>query len=112
MTVNINRLANALLTTSVDTVYTVPTGKTTRIDAIALTNTDTATAVSASVYLVASGGTASETNQVMSAQQIGPGQTVLVRGAIGQVLKQGGTIQVSATAANKINIYASGIEVA
>ena len=110
MAVNINRLANTLIGTSADAVYTVPASTVTRIDAMALTNTDT-NAQTASIWLVASGGGANAQTIVMSAQQIGPGQTVIVKGALGQVLKQGGTIQAQASVANRINIYASGVEI-
>lgn len=110
MAVNLDRLANALLDTSVTTVYTVAASTTARIDAMALTNNG-ALAATVSIWLVSSGGGASATTCVMSAQSIAPGQTVLVKGAIGQVLRQGGTIQAQASVASLVSIYASGVEI-
>lgn len=110
MAVNLNRLASRYIGTTADTVYTAPNSTVTRVDAMALTNTDTL-AQTVSIWLVASGSGPTNANCVLTAQQIGPGQTYIVKGALGQVLKQGGTIQAQASSADKVNIYASGVEI-
>jgi hypothetical protein len=111
MAVTPTRLCATYVPTAVDTLYTVGTGTVTRIDAMVLTNTDTS-AQTVSVYLVPSGGTPDNSNIVMAAQSIAPGETRRVSGAIGQVLRAGGTIRALASAATKVAIYASGVEIA
>lgn len=75
------------------------------ITAMALTNTSGG-AVTATVHL----GTAAAANCVMSARSIAAGETVLVTGAIGQVMEAGEVIQAAASAATSISMVASGIE--
>lgn len=96
------------LTTSAATYYT-STGVKTRIDAMALTNT-TASAATATVYLVPSGGSASASNCVLSAKSINAGDTYIVPGAIAQWLEAGGTLQALASANTTISIVASGVQ--
>ncbi len=110
MATNLNRFASAYLGITANTVYTTPTSTAARIDACALTNTDKL-AQTVSIWLVASGSGPTNANCVLASQQIGPGQTYIVKGALGQVLKQGGTIQAQASSADKVNIYASGVEI-
>lgn len=101
-------VAGSQLTTSAAVYYTA-TNCSTRIDAITLTNT-TAGAVTATVHLVASGGTATASNCVLSARSLAAGETLLVTGAIGQWLAAGGTIQALASAATSISLVASGVQ--
>jgi hypothetical protein len=96
------------LTGSAATYYTA-TGVKARIDAMALTNT-TAGAVTATVHLVPSGGSAAASNCVMSARSLAAGETIIVSGAIGQWLAAGGTIQALASSATSITLVCSGVE--
>jgi hypothetical protein len=96
------------LTGSAATYYTA-TGVKARIDALAVVNT-TAGAVTATVYLVPSGGSASASNCVLSARSLAAGETYVPPGAIGQWLDVGGTIQAFAGAVTSITLVASGIE--
>lgn len=96
------------LTTSAATYYT-STGVKTRIDAIALTNT-TASAATATVHRIASGGSASASNCVMSAKSINAGETVIVMGLLGQWLDPGDFIQALSSANTTITIVASGVQ--
>jgi len=98
------------LTTSAATYYTAPASTTTVIHTIALTNF-TGGAVTATVHLVPSGGSASNSNMIMSAQSIAAGATTLVTGATNQVLAAAGTIQALASAGTSISIVASGVEI-
>ena len=103
------RLVAGSQLTAVAATYYTATAVTTRIDACALTNT-TAGAVTATVHLVPSGGTATVSNCVMSAKSLAAGETVTVAGAIGQWLAAGGTLQALASAGASITLVSSGVE--
>lgn len=96
------------LTTSAATYYTA-TGVKARIDAMALTNTS-AGAVTATVHLVPSGGSAGASNCILSARSLAAGETYVVPGALGQWVETGGTIQALASGATSITLVASGVE--
>lgn len=111
MAVNRKRLIDgSQLTTSAVTYYTAPANTTTQITVLALTNT-TAGALTADVYLIPSGGSATDSNRVLSARSLAANETYIVTGAIGQVLAPAGFIQAKASAGTSINIVASGIEI-
>lgn len=96
------------LTTSAATYYTA-TNVRSRIDSCALTNT-TGGAVTATLHLVPSGGSASASNRVLSAYSIAAGQTYVPPGIIGQWIESGGTLQALASSATSISLVASGVE--
>lgn len=102
--------AGAQLTTSAATYYTAPANTTTIIQAVVLTNT-TGGAITATVHLVASGGTATALNMVLSAKSLLAGETYIVPGTAGLVLATGGTLQALASANTSISIMASGTEI-
>lgn len=109
MAITPKRLVNgSQLTNAVATYYTA-TNVSTRIDACALTNT-TAGAVTATLHLVASGGSASASNRVLDAYSIAAGQTYVPPGVIGQWIEEGGTLQALASANTSISIVCSGVE--
>lgn len=99
----------AQLTTSAATYYTTPTNVTTTISALSLCNT-TAGAVTATVHLVPSGGSASATNMILSARTLAAGESFSVPYAIGQSMAQGGTIQALASANTSISLSGSVYE--
>ena len=101
-------IAGSQLTNAAATYYTA-TGVKARIDALVLSNT-TAGAVTATVYLVPSGGSAGASNCILSARSLAAGESYVVPGAIGQWLEAGGTIQALAGANASITIVASGVE--
>lgn len=101
-------IAGSQLTTSAATYYTATAVKA-RIDALVLTNTS-AGAVTATVYLVPSGGSAGASNCILSARSLAAGESYVVPGALGQWLDSGGTIQALASSATSITIVASGVE--
>lgn len=101
--------AGAQLTTSAATYYTVPANTITTISAFTLTNT-TATARTATLYLVPSGGTAGATNCILSARTIAPGESYNVASAIGQTIPAGATIQALSDAGTGLTLVASGYE--
>jgi hypothetical protein len=97
------------LTTSALTYYTAPVSTLTTIAACTLTNTSAAP-VTVTVYLVATGGTASAANTILSARALAAGESFNVGSAIGQTLSAGGQIQALASAATSITLVASGYE--
>lgn len=104
------RLVNgSQLTTSSATYYTVPANTITTISACTLTNT-TSGAVTATVYLVPSGGSAGVANCILSARVIAAGESYNVGSAIGQSMADGGTLQALAGSATSITLVASGYE--
>jgi hypothetical protein len=102
--------AGSQLTTSAATYYTVPALTTTIIQSVVLTNT-TAGPITATVHLVASGGSATASNMVLSAKSLTASETLVVPGAAGMVLATGGTLQALASANTSISLMASGTEV-
>ena len=80
------------------------------IDKFTVTNTSAAN-VTFSVNLVASGGTAGDTNLVLKAKTVVPNETYTCPELVGQVLEAGGTISTIAGVAASLTISASGREV-
>jgi hypothetical protein len=97
------------LTAAAATYYTVPANTLTTISACTLTNT-TAGAVTATVHLVPSGGSATASNMILSARTLAAGESFNVGSAIGQTLAAGGTLQALAGAVTSITLVASGYE--
>ena len=109
MATSIKRLvAGSQLTNAAATYYTA-TNVSARVDSCALVNT-TAGAITATVHLVPSGGTATAANCILSAKSIAAGATFVPPGIIGQVIENGGTLQALASANTSITLVASGIE--
>jgi len=102
-------VSGAQLTASAATYYATPTNTLTTISAMTLCNT-TAEAVTATVYLVPSGGTAGADNTVLSARSLAAGESYNVSGAIGQTIPAGSTVQALAGSATSITLVASGYE--
>lgn len=101
-------LASGQAANSLTTVYTAPTGTSTRIAAFAITNT-TAGALTYSVSLISA--TAGTARSVATTISIAAHETKSVTGAIGQVLSAGGIIQIGASAATSLDYYVSGYEI-
>jgi len=97
------------LTASNVTYYTA-TNVRTHIDKMTLTNT-TADAVTVTIDLVDSGGTAGVAERVISARSIAAGETYTCPEVVGHILNAGDSIQGLASAATSITIRASGREV-
>ena len=80
------------------------------IDKFTLTNNSAAN-VTVSVNLIASGGTASNSNLVLKSRVIAPNQTYLCPEIVGQCLESGGFVSTIASAATSITISATGREI-
>lgn len=80
------------------------------IDKFTVTNT-TGTSATFSVNLVASGGSASAANRVLSLKSISPNETYTCPEVVGQTLESGGFISTLAGTATALTISASGREI-
>lgn len=80
------------------------------IDKFTVTNTNTSN-VTISVNLVASGGSAGNSNLIVKTRSVVPGETYLCPELVGQVLEAGGFISTLASAAASLTITASGREI-
>ena len=94
---------------TITTQYTAGTGTRTIVDKFVAHNTN-AGAQTLTVYLVASGGTASG-EEVMIAKSLSAGETYTFPELVGHVLNAGGFIATNASAATSINIRISGREI-
>jgi hypothetical protein len=99
----------AQLTTSAATYYTAPANTISTISALTATNT-TGGAVTMTLHIVPSGGTASDTNKILSARSIAAGESYVVAQAIGQTLEAGATLQALAGANTSISLVGSVYE--
>lgn len=91
------------------TQYT-STGVTTIIDKFTATNIS-ATAATLSVNLVASAGSAANTNLIVKTKTLQPGETYTFPEIVGQALASGDFISTIAGTASAINIRSSGRQV-
>jgi len=96
--------------TNANATYYTATNIKTIIDKMTLTNT-TAGAVTATIDLVDSGGSAGASERMISARSIAAGETYICPEVVGHVLNAGDTIQGLASANTSITIRASGREV-
>lgn len=105
-------LASGQLTaTTATTVYTVPASSAVKIASVALTNT-TANAVTVTVNVVASGGSAAATNQILTSYALA-GYDVLTHKDVlaaldGAFLDAGAFLTVTAATANAVNFFVTG----
>jgi hypothetical protein len=97
------------LTTVVATYYPTPDNTVCTVSACTVTNT-TAGAVTVTMYLVPSAGTAGASNCILSARSIAAGESFNVNPVIGQTLVAGATLQALASAGASITLIASGYE--
>lgn len=80
------------------------------IDKFTVTNTS-ASNVTISINLIASGGIAGDNNLVLKNRTIAPNETYTCPELVGQVLENGGTISTIASASASLTISASGREI-
>lgn len=99
----------SLLTAAAANYYTAGANTFATIAACTLTNT-TAGALTATMYLVPSGGTPLPANCILSARTLAAGESFNVGAAIGQTLPAGGSLQALASAAGGVALVASGYE--
>jgi hypothetical protein len=102
-------IPSAQLTASAAVYYTAPNGVTSTINNLSLTNTS-ASPVAVTLYRVASGGSASAANMILSAFSLAAGQTYVPPQAIGLQLSQGMTLQALASTASAVTIAGGAYE--
>jgi len=110
MSVTPKTITAAQIAATATTYYTAPANTKSIVKKLTFTNS-TAGALTFTVYLVPSGGTAGVSNILVSAQAIAAGECAECFQAQGQVLQAGGTIQALASAATSITIQGSVAEV-
>lgn len=110
MSVTPKTITAAQLTNAAATYYTVPANTRGIVKKLTFTNTDTS-ARTVTVYLVPSGGTASASNILISAQSVAAGECYECFPAQGQTLQTGGTIQALADVGAKVTIQGAIAEV-
>ncbi len=98
-----------LITTSAAVVYTVPVNRTTVITRISFTNIST-TDRFVNLWLVESGGSPSDNNQIVKEVFVAAGETFSPSDVEGQAIPASSTIQVSAEANSAVNVIGSGTE--
>jgi hypothetical protein len=95
--------------TTATTVYTVPASNSVKIATGALCNT-TASAVTVSLSVVASGGTASASNQIISGYSLAANDTLSLGDYLGGTfLGDGDFISVTASTGNAVVVWLSGV---
>lgn len=90
--------------------YTVPAGVRAKISRVTLVNTDTANQT-VSVYFVPNGGSAGDSNAVLKTKSLAPNETYPAYELVGHVLEAGDMIYAGASAASKVAMMVSGVEV-
>ncbi len=100
-------IASQFLSGAAATYYTATNCKA-RVDSFTLTNTDTV-AVPVTVYIIASGGTASADETIISAKSLAAGECYTCPEMMGW-LESGEFVQAFAGTANKVVIRSTGIE--
>ena len=110
MTVTVKNLIPRKQAENSQTTQYTATNCKTIIDKFTVTNTS-ASNVTFSVNLVASAGSASDSNLIVKTRTVVPAETYLCPELIGQTLESGGFISTLAGAATSLTISASGREI-
>jgi hypothetical protein len=100
----------AQLTTSAATYYTVGTGTSCILRRLTFTNTS-AGAVTVTLYLVPSGGSAGDSTTLSKTKSLAAAESWSCPDAEGHVMAAGGTVQALASSATSITLIGSGTEV-
>ncbi len=110
MSTSLKRLINGeLLTAGVTTGYESPSSVTTRVLKYTATNRSSSEA-EITVYLVPSGGSASDDNVVCRMKKIPAGETHSLHAVEGHVIEAGGTLRHFANELNAISVVSSGTQ--
>ena len=103
-----------VLTNSLQTIYTVPAGKSAKDITFDFLNTDTANAIGITLHLVPAAGTASATNQLFS--ETAPGGMILASNEwrsipIDQAIGAAAFIQAKASITAKVSMHCTVTEI-
>lgn len=102
------KLFNNVVSTNIETLYTVPTGKVTIVKNIILSNT-TENMSTITIHLVNNGEFPANANKFIPDYQVNPKDVVVID--ISAVLEEGDTIQGMQITEGAVNAYISGVEV-
>jgi hypothetical protein len=112
MAVSVKKMVpGSQLTAGAVTYYTCPSLTRAKVTHATLTNHHASNAVSATIYLVPSGGSASDDTKVIDQLPVGPLETLVLSELAGHVIESGGTIQALASSASIMAFHVSGVEV-
>lgn len=103
-------VAGSQLTASAATYYTAPANTKAVITNMTLTNTS-ANAVTATVHVISTGATETDSNMIVKARVLASGETYNCPEAVGKVLLATGTIRAFAGSTTSISLQADGYEV-
>lgn len=92
------------------TYYTVPSNTTTVLKHVTAHNTHASDNVDLTVYLVESGGSAGDSNQIYS-ETISAGQEIVVSVLTNHAMSTGDSVVMVAGTASRITVHGTGIEV-
>jgi hypothetical protein len=108
MATTLKQLGQSAIPSTATTIYTVPASNTAIVKEVILCNTNTS-AVTVSLYYVASGGSVGVANTILSEQALQEGETIQISGTT--MIGAGGTIKAVASVASVVGITISGVEV-
>jgi len=109
MAVTLRQFTAAQYLTNAAATYYTANNCTGRIDNCTFTNTDSG-AIAVTVHIVASGGTASAANMIISAKSLSPGECYTCPELVGKTIPSGSFVQALAGTASKVVMHMSGIE--
>lgn len=111
MTLTPKQACSALLTNTLADVAVVTAGKRWKVSQATATNTDASTRT-LTLYLVASGGVADDTNILYKALSINASTAAMLPELVGHTLEPGMAIHAAGSVTNKVNLIVSVYEVA
>lgn len=106
----ISLIAGLFVPASIQVLYTVPLLTSVQIEALTVTNTDTAPHA-VSVYIAPNSAVAGGQYTVLPGQVLAPGQSIQVYQAINKVMNASGTIQAQCDTPGVVGIQASGLSI-
>lgn len=110
MVTNKQFVAPQYLTNAAATYYTAPANTTAIVKQAGVYNSDTG-ALTFTLHVIASGGSASAANMIVGARPIGAGETQMIPELLNVTLPAGSFIQALASSASKVSLSISGAEI-
>jgi hypothetical protein len=110
MSITIAQLVSPQQLTNATATYYTSTNIKTRIDKLTVSN-PTSSAATVTIYLVPSGGSASDATTISKTKTVNAGETWNSPDVVGLVLNAGGTIQAVASANTTLTIAAAGVQI-
>ena len=102
-------IPGSVLSTSQDAYYTCPTGTSTRITQMSVTNTDTVVRT-VNIWIAPAAGVPSLADKIISSKALAPNETWVPYQVLGATLAAGNVIIAQSDAAGVVVFKSSGIE--